>query len=201
MHYNNIVMPTREYVLMGKPTIFFSHSSKDKEAILKIKNKLDMATGGVLGLEKAKKGAKRFDQMGQDPKILQAYAENAKKIADVKGKIKEIEDLDGLDLKGYSAQTYNGSAFPNASSGNGSKGSSGKSSAQKVQEDMEKLSDRYWDLNNAISKCESELKKFNTQMEHATDDQKISGLNKQLELLDKQRDAYKKLREEQQKDL
>ena len=158
-----------------------------------------MATGGVLGLEKAKKGAKRFDQMGQDPKILQAYAENAKKIADVKGKIKEIEDLDGLDLKGYSAQTYNGSAFPNASSGNGSKGS--KSSAQKVQEDMEKLSDRYWDLNNAISKCESELKKFNTQMEHATDDQKISGLNKQLELLDKQRNAYKKLREEQQKDL
>lgn len=158
-----------------------------------------MATGGVLGLEKAKKGAKRFDQMGQDPKILQAYAENAKKIADVKGKIKEIEDLDGLDLKGYSAQTYNGSAFPNASSGNGSKGS--KSSAQKVQEDMEKLSDRYWDLNNAISKCESELKKFNTQMEHATDDQKISGLNKQLDLLNKQRDAYKKLREEQQKDL
>ena len=66
---------------------------------------------------------------------------------------------------------------------------------------MEKLSDRYWDLNNAISKCESELKKFNTQMEHATDDQKISGLNRQLDLLNKQRDAYKKLREEQQREL
>ena len=35
---------------MHKPTIFFSHSSKDKEAILKIKNKLDMATGGVLDI-------------------------------------------------------------------------------------------------------------------------------------------------------
>ena len=33
---------------MSKPTIFFSHSSKDKDAILTIKNKLDSATGGVL---------------------------------------------------------------------------------------------------------------------------------------------------------
>ena len=163
-----------------------------------------MKTGGVLGLEKAKSKAQRFDQMGQDQKILNAFAENAKKIAEVKGKIKEIENLDGLDLKGYSPQTYNGSAFSPSFGGSGGKsgkGGSGSSSAKKVQEDMEKLSDRYWDLNNAISKCESELKKFNTQMEHATDDEKISGLNKQLELLNKQRDAYKKLREEQQKDL
>ena len=35
---------------MKKPTIFFSHSSKDKEAILAIKNKLDTATGGVLDI-------------------------------------------------------------------------------------------------------------------------------------------------------
>jgi len=35
---------------MSKPTIFFSHSSKDKNAILKIKNKLDSATGGVLDI-------------------------------------------------------------------------------------------------------------------------------------------------------
>ena len=139
--------------------------------------------------------------------IMNAYADNAKKIAEVKGKIKEIEDLGGLDLKGYSAKTYNGNAFSPSSggsggkSGKGGKGGSGSSSAKKVQEDMEKLSDRYWDLNNAISKCESELKKFNTQMEHATDDEKISGLNRQLDLLNKQRDAYKKLREEQQKEL
>ena len=35
---------------MSKPTIFFSHSSKDKDAILTIKNKLDSATGGVLDI-------------------------------------------------------------------------------------------------------------------------------------------------------
>ena len=35
---------------MDKPTIFFSHSSKDKDAILSIKNKLDTATGGVLDI-------------------------------------------------------------------------------------------------------------------------------------------------------
>lgn len=35
---------------MNKPTLFFSHSSKDKELILLIKNKLDKATGGVLDI-------------------------------------------------------------------------------------------------------------------------------------------------------
>lgn len=35
---------------MSKPTIFFSHSSKDKDTILAIKNKLDAATGGVMDI-------------------------------------------------------------------------------------------------------------------------------------------------------
>ncbi len=35
---------------MSKPTIFFSHSSKDKDAILAIKNKLDNSTGGALDI-------------------------------------------------------------------------------------------------------------------------------------------------------
>ena len=33
---------------MKKPTLFFSHSSKDRDMILTIKNKLMSATGGVL---------------------------------------------------------------------------------------------------------------------------------------------------------
>lgn len=163
-----------------------------------------MATGGVLGLEKAKSKAERFDQMGQDPKILKAYAENAKKIAEVKGKIQEIEDLGGLDLKGYSAQTYNGSAFSPSSGGLGGKsgkGGSGSSSAEKVQEDMEKLSDRYWDYNNAVTEAEKALQSFETAMKKADDDKKISNLNKEIELLDRKREAYKRLAEEQKRDL
>lgn len=35
---------------MNKPTLFFSHSSKDKDMILTIKNKLMSATGGVLDI-------------------------------------------------------------------------------------------------------------------------------------------------------
>lgn len=35
---------------MSKPTIFFSHSSKDKEIVLSVKNKLDKATGGVMDI-------------------------------------------------------------------------------------------------------------------------------------------------------
>lgn len=35
---------------MNKPTLFFSHSSKDKDIILSIKNKLDSATGGVMDI-------------------------------------------------------------------------------------------------------------------------------------------------------
>lgn len=35
---------------MSKPTVFFSHSSKDKEQILAIKDKLNKATGGVLDI-------------------------------------------------------------------------------------------------------------------------------------------------------
>lgn len=35
---------------MNKPTIFFSHSSKDKELILSIKNKLNKSTGGVMDI-------------------------------------------------------------------------------------------------------------------------------------------------------
>lgn len=35
---------------MGKPTLFFSHSSKDKDLILSIKNRLDKATGSVMDI-------------------------------------------------------------------------------------------------------------------------------------------------------
>lgn len=35
---------------MSKPTLFFSHSSKDKDIILSIKNKLDAATGSVMDI-------------------------------------------------------------------------------------------------------------------------------------------------------
>lgn len=35
---------------MSKPTLFFSHSSKDKDLILTIKSKLDTATGGVMDI-------------------------------------------------------------------------------------------------------------------------------------------------------
>lgn len=35
---------------MSKPTLFFSHSSKDKDVIFSIKNKLDSATGGVMDI-------------------------------------------------------------------------------------------------------------------------------------------------------
>lgn len=35
---------------MEEPTIFFSHSSKDRDAILEIKNKRDMITSGVLNV-------------------------------------------------------------------------------------------------------------------------------------------------------
>lgn len=35
---------------MSKPTLFFSHSSKDKDVILSIKNKLDSATSGVMDI-------------------------------------------------------------------------------------------------------------------------------------------------------
>lgn len=35
---------------MDKPIIFFSHSSKDKDLIYSIKNKLDAATGGVIDI-------------------------------------------------------------------------------------------------------------------------------------------------------
>lgn len=39
-----------EQINMGKPTLFFSHSSKDKDIILSIKNKLDSVTGGVMDI-------------------------------------------------------------------------------------------------------------------------------------------------------
>ena len=35
---------------MSKPTVFFSHSSKDKEQILAIRDKLDKATSGVIDI-------------------------------------------------------------------------------------------------------------------------------------------------------
>ena len=160
-----------------------------------------MKTGGARGLQRAKEKAPNVFQMGQDPRVLNAYAENAKKIAEVKGKIKEIEDLDGLDLKGYSPQTYNGSAFSPSFGGSGGKGGSGSSSAKKVQEDMEKLSDRYWDYNNAVTEAEKALQSFETAMEKADDDKRISNLNKEIELLDRKREAYKRLAEEQKRDL
>lgn len=40
----------REEYTMSKPTLFFSHSSKDKDLILALKNKFDEFTGGVLDI-------------------------------------------------------------------------------------------------------------------------------------------------------
>ena len=154
-----------------------------------------MATGGVLGLEKAKKGAKRFDQMAKDTSIMNAYAENAKKIAEVKGKIKEIENLDGLDLKGYSSQTYNGGAF-SPSSGSGSGGSG--SSAAKEGTYLQDLYDRYSELQKAIDRCANAYDVLEEKKKNASDKDKLKYIKEQIDLINKQKDAVNALRNEQQ---
>lgn len=95
-------------------------------------------------------------------------------------------------FKGYSP-TFTGSDF--------TYGGSNKDKAEKEIANMEKLSDRYRDVNNALKELDNELDRNKILMENTSDEEKLKYLEKELELIKKQEMAYKNKNKEQEKEL
>lgn len=80
-------------------------------------------------------------------------------------------------------------------------GGSNKDKTEKEIANMEKLSDRYRDVNNALKELDNELDRNKILMENTSDKEKLKYLDKELELIKKQEIAYKNKNKEQQKEL
>lgn len=97
-------------------------------------------------------------------------------------------------FKGYTP-TFSGSDFDFGKDGKTEK------DTKKLSEALGDLSDRYFDVNNALKQLDNELKKNETLMKNASDEEKIKYLDKQLELINKQTTAYGNLKKEYNKEL
>lgn len=113
----------------------------------------------------------------------------------------------GINLNNIVGTTS--TAKPNYVSGTGSSGGkgtsgnkgSGSSSAGKDVADLEKLTDRYYALNNALQKVENQLDAVDTELDGATGKDRIPLLEKEIKLLNDKRTALVNIRNEQQKEL
>lgn len=94
-----------------------------------------------------------------------------------------------------------GSSSGSGKGNGGNKGNSGSSSASKNVEDLEKLTERYYALNNALQKVENQLEAVDTELDGATGKDRIPLLEKEIKLLNDKRTALVNIRNEQQKEL
>ncbi len=78
---------------------------------------------------------------------------------------------------------------------------SGKGSSGKDVADLEDLSDRYFDVSNALQKVENQIAAVETELESATGKDRIALLEKEIKLLNDKRNALINVRNEQQKEL
>lgn len=76
-----------------------------------------------------------------------------------------------------------------------------KNKKKKEIEDMEKLSDRYYAVNNALQKLNNELERYNRLLENAKDEDRIKLQKEKIDLLYKEIEAQKDLRNEKQKEM
>lgn len=119
----------------------------------------------------------------------------------------EIEKITGaMEKVDTSFNEFNASfggytpSFGSSSSGIGSSGSSGSSSTSKKVADLEDLTDRYYNVNNAITQVENSLKALQTAMENSTEEEKMKLLQKEITLLYDKKKALEALQKEQQKE-
>lgn len=99
-------------------------------------------------------------------------------------------------FKGYTP-TFSGADF---NSGSGA-GGSGKSATEREVEDMQLLSDRYYDVDNALKKLNNELDRNKTLMKNASDEKRLQYLDKELQLLRQQKVALENSRKARQQEL
>lgn len=132
-------------------------------------------------------GTKVYDE-------TQKYLEAYNKIAN---KAEEIRDKFSNFSANISVPNIGANFVGTTSSG----ANSASQSAKKLSDNLEKLSKRYWDVENALKALDNEMAKNKTLMENATDKEKIKYLDKQLDLINKQTVAQSNLLKERKKEL
>lgn len=146
---------------------------------------------------------------GNDQQQEQMYARKLdtmkNKLNTLNGAYEQVNTSFSQFNKSFSGVSGN-FATPSFSSGGGSgssggSGGSGSSATEKEVANVEELSDRYYDLNNALTKVENSLTNLHTEMENADDEKKMQLLKEEVKLLNNKKIALENLRREQQKQL
>ena len=114
----------------------------------------------------------------------------------------------GGNFNGFKPSSTIGTGTGNGGSYTPDNSGSDKDKKEKEVADLEKLSDRYFDLNNSLQAVENSLKALHTEMENADDETKIKLLQQEIGLLADKKKAMenilaekKKESEEQRKEL
>lgn len=102
----------------------------------------------------------------------------------------------GVSNRVNSGVGHGASGTSNGSSGSGSS----SSSTEKEIEDMEALTDRYMDLENAVKDYQNAIAINKIYQENASTKEKISLMKQEIELYKKQQEAVKNLNNEQKKE-
>lgn len=82
----------------------------------------------------------------------------------------------------------------------GSSGSGSKATEKEIK-NMERLSDRYLDLENSLKQVNNELDKNKTLMDNSSDEERLKYLDKEIGLLQRQKTAYENIRKERVNEL
>ena len=135
---------------------------------------------------------------------LKQAQDNVKKYSDqltgLNTAIKEVDyKLSGIGAGNITSGLIGGSPISATSSGSGS--SNKGSSTEKEIADMDSLVDRYKDVETALSLVNNELKANKTLMENSTDENKLKLLDKEIQLLKKQKTALENVKKERLSEL
>lgn len=148
---------------------------------------------------------------GGDFEGSRALSNASKQLRDIKGAISGVDRIfEGIEISvNKMSSNFNPSSFKgggigssgsSGSKGGGSGSGSGSKATQQRIEDIENLTDRYYDLNEAMSSVENALSNLNTEMENANDKEKVKLLEKEINLYNQKRTALQNLLKEQQKE-
>lgn len=143
-------------------------------------------------------------KVGDDFQQIQGYSMNVNKsVEPVEGfktvtslKINSAKKSAGGDIKLKKASAPGGGG-----GGGGGKGKKGSSAPAAKKVNTKTDIDRYWDINNAISKTSHEMEKLAKAKERMSGTELIDALTKENKLLEQQKKNYQALLKEQQKEL
>ena len=126
----------------------------------------------------------------------------ANEYANLNANLQKVDEYFGVgaNFGGYTPSFGAGSSLSGGTGSSSSGSGSSSSSTEKEIEDMETLTDRYMDLENAVKDYQNAIAINKIYQENASTKEKISLMEQEIELYKKQQEAVKNLNNEQKKE-